>query len=160
FDMQYGAGLNNHLQVIPRVFGDARIEAHARELGELAGRRVDGGELQRIRVALVVQDQGQPLVARAEVEQRRETGALRVVVRVEQDIGLHLRQPRTAGARVSVRGKFGQPDVPRGAGAAGEVQRGVSRAAQVQGAIVVDVRSPAHVGEALRVLVVAKIQSC
>ncbi|HKB38525.1 MAG TPA: hypothetical protein VKD72_18930, partial [Gemmataceae bacterium] len=57
-----------------------------------------------------------------------------------------------ADLRVAVRGKFRQPRVPRGAGAPGEVQRGVAGAAQVRGAVVVDVSSPAHVGEARRVL--------
>src|SRR5262245_49698538 len=46
---------------MPRVFGDARAETRALDLGELSRRRIDGGELQRIRVALVLQDQGQSL---------------------------------------------------------------------------------------------------
>src|SRR5262245_57850151 len=48
--------------------------------------------------------------------------------------------------------------VARRAGPAGEVQRGMARAAEVRGAVVVDVCSPAHVGEARRVLAAAEIQ--
>src|SRR5262249_10338466 len=63
-----------------------------------------------------------------------------------------------ADQRVSVRGVLGQPCVPVGASAAGEVQSAVTRAAQVRDAVVVDVGSPAHVGEACRVLAVGEVQ--
>src|SRR5262249_43528406 len=117
-------GGDTYRDVIPRRFPEARAEAHApRELGEPAGRRVDGGELQRIRVALVVEHQGQPLAARRGVEQGHETGPLRVVVRMDQDIGdqRHRGRASIADHRGSVRGVLGQPRVPRGAGAPGEV---------------------------------------
>src|SRR5262249_43141968 len=96
-----------HDQVIPRVFGDARAEAHARELAELSGGWVDRGKLQRIRVALVIQDQGQPLAPRSGVEQRHDTRALRVVERVDEDVSDY--ESREADSRAAARGEFGQP---------------------------------------------------
>src|SRR6185295_7968014 len=133
-DAEVGAAHHDlHRQVIPDAFLDGGLQRDRGQCHALARLGVHGDELQAVRVAGVVDDQGEPLVTRRVVEQREQTRPLQIVELLEHDV---CAQADAAERRGPGPGAIGvvdrDPCVAAWTGYPGEVDRLMARAALVR----------------------------